>query len=137
MLAAVIETIRSYDKHTTQLYKLSEIAHLLDHRQAIQSIFHSVCLPKPLQSIVILLFTMYSTQLILAYAGITLAAPAVAPLSKRDACSPNAPGISGYDYSPDTPDVFAASPSWNATASSATTPDGYVNVFTGLQASNK
>lgn len=80
-----------------------------------------------------------------ATAATALAAPRVKKVTtrertrveKRDSCSPNTAGVSGYDYSPDTGDAFAAYSGFADTANSAATPAGYVSVFTDLHASNK
>lgn len=80
---------------------------------------------------------MHFITAITALAGLALAAPAAISLDKRGACDPEAPGISGTAYDLTSPEAFAAYGNWTSMATEAATPDGYTNVFTDKQASNK
>ncbi|TKX26996.1 hypothetical protein C1H76_0750 [Elsinoe australis] len=79
---------------------------------------------------------MHFTQTLPAIVGLAAAAPATLSISKRAACDVQAPGITGYDITPDTPEAWLQSPYWENFSNGAADPAGYTKVYSNLHASS-
>lgn len=73
-----------------------------------------------------------------SFSTLAVGVPTAATLiAKRDACSPQPAGVSGYAYDATSAEGFTGSTSFADAASGAVTPDGYASIFSNEKKSNK
>lgn len=58
-------------------------------------------------------------------------------IAKRDACSPEPAGVTGYAFDATSAEGFTGATSFADAASGAVTPDGYASIFSNEKKSNK
>lgn len=68
---------------------------------------------------------------------LTVGAPTAALIAKRDACSPEPAGVTGYEIDPTSAEGFTGATSFADAAHGAVTPNGYASIFSNEKKSNK
>lgn len=68
---------------------------------------------------------------------LTVGAPTAALIAKRDACSPEPAGVTGYAFDATSAEGFTGATSFADSANSAVTPNDYASIFSNEKKSNK
>lgn len=68
---------------------------------------------------------------------LTVGAPTAALIAKRDACSPEPAGVTGYAFDATSAEGFTGATSFADAANGAVTPDNYASIFSNEKKSNK
>lgn len=68
---------------------------------------------------------------------LTVGAPTAALIAKRDACSPEPAGVTGYAFDATSAEGFIGATSFADAANSAVTPNDYASIFNNEKKSNK
>lgn len=83
---------------------------------------------------------MHSIATLSALAGLSslaIGTPTASLIVKRDACSPEPAGVTGYAFDATSAEGFTGAAAFADAANGAATPDGYASIFTNEQKSNK
>lgn len=69
--------------------------------------------------------------------ALTMGSPTASPIAKRDACSPEPAGVTGYAFDATSAEGFTGAASFADAANGAAMPDGYTSIFSNEKKSNK
>lgn len=78
-----------------------------------------------------------SLSALVSLSTLTMGTPIATLMAKRDACSPEPAGVTGYAFDATSAEGFTGATSFADAANGAVVPDGYASIFSNEKKSNK